>query len=233
MAISRHCGKRGSPRAAIPPDFTAYCPKANVTREEMASFLARAAGLGGNPPVANAQTAASAQQADQAQHAMIAEHATTADTATTLGGREANDLVRLAGVHSEQGNALTADFTALLTVTVQAPGRGYILVNGVLTAFHSAGMGAANGCTVYMRLAHTAVGAFSQRMAADSFEFDQALHLANTFVFPIVADAPQTFTLEARNLDAGSCSISAVQRALTALYVPFGSNGLSTLPQLP
>jgi len=33
-----------------------YDPKANVTREEMASFLARTAGLGGNPPVANAAT---------------------------------------------------------------------------------------------------------------------------------------------------------------------------------
>src|SRR3954452_9052050 len=31
----------------------AYCPTANVTREEMASFLARLGGLGSNPPVAN------------------------------------------------------------------------------------------------------------------------------------------------------------------------------------
>src|SRR4051794_5277277 len=33
-----------------------YCPTANVTREEMASFLARLGGLGINPPVANAKT---------------------------------------------------------------------------------------------------------------------------------------------------------------------------------
>src|SRR3712207_460190 len=32
----------------------AYCPTANVTREEMASFLARLGGLGTNPPVTNA-----------------------------------------------------------------------------------------------------------------------------------------------------------------------------------
>jgi hypothetical protein len=37
-----------------------YDPKANVTREEMASFLSRTAGIGGNPPVANAKTAESA-----------------------------------------------------------------------------------------------------------------------------------------------------------------------------
>ena len=37
-----------------------YCPTANVTREEMASFLARTAGLGSNPPVVNAKTAQTA-----------------------------------------------------------------------------------------------------------------------------------------------------------------------------
>jgi hypothetical protein len=35
-------------------DTAHYCPNAYVTREQMASFLARTAGLGGNPPVANA-----------------------------------------------------------------------------------------------------------------------------------------------------------------------------------
>jgi hypothetical protein len=43
-----------------------YCPRGNVTREEMASFLARTAGLGGNPPVANALTAQTAVNAANA-----------------------------------------------------------------------------------------------------------------------------------------------------------------------
>lgn len=46
-----------------------YCPTANVTREEMASFLARLGGLGGNPPVANARTAQAAASADTAANA--------------------------------------------------------------------------------------------------------------------------------------------------------------------
>ncbi|HEY8597804.1 MAG TPA: hypothetical protein VIL85_05195 [Thermomicrobiales bacterium] len=44
------------------PDV-AYCPSGTVTREEMASFLARTAGLGTNPPVANAKTAQTAGDA--------------------------------------------------------------------------------------------------------------------------------------------------------------------------
>jgi hypothetical protein len=37
-----------------------YCPADFVRRDQMASFLARAAGLGANAPVANAQTAGTA-----------------------------------------------------------------------------------------------------------------------------------------------------------------------------
>lgn len=57
-----------------------YCPNGLVTREEMASFLARTAGLGGNAPVANARTA---QTATLATNATTAGHAASADTATT------------------------------------------------------------------------------------------------------------------------------------------------------
>lgn len=53
-----------------------YNPKGQVTREEMASFLARTAGLGGNPLVVNANTAVTANSASSA------DRATNADTAT-------------------------------------------------------------------------------------------------------------------------------------------------------
>jgi hypothetical protein len=55
----------GITKGCNPPAFDQYCPNANVTREEMASFLARTAGLGSNPPVANALTAKTATNANQ------------------------------------------------------------------------------------------------------------------------------------------------------------------------
>jgi hypothetical protein len=63
----------GITKGCDPPDFTQYCPKDNVTREEMASFLARAVGLGGNPPVANALTAINATNAQNAINAQTAQ----------------------------------------------------------------------------------------------------------------------------------------------------------------
>lgn len=46
----------GVTKGCEPPDYVSYCPTANVTRQEMASFLARLGGLGSNPPVTNAAT---------------------------------------------------------------------------------------------------------------------------------------------------------------------------------
>jgi hypothetical protein len=59
----------GITKGCNPPAFDNYCPKDNVTREEMASFLARTAGLGTNPPVANALTAVNATNAANAANA--------------------------------------------------------------------------------------------------------------------------------------------------------------------
>jgi hypothetical protein len=44
----------GITQGCNPPDNTLYCPADFVRRDQMGSFLARVAGLGANPPVANA-----------------------------------------------------------------------------------------------------------------------------------------------------------------------------------
>jgi hypothetical protein len=90
----------GITKGCDPPDFTQYCPKDNVTREEMASFLARTAGLGGNPPVVNAltaQTATSAGHAATADSATSATNATNASNTAQLGGVPASGYLRPVG----------------------------------------------------------------------------------------------------------------------------------------
>jgi len=75
--ISKGCG-----------DTAHYCPNAYVSREEMASFLARTAGLGNNPPIANAATA---------QTATNATNAANAENAAKLGGVPASGYLRPVG----------------------------------------------------------------------------------------------------------------------------------------
>jgi len=125
-----------------------YCPTDNVTRQEMASFLARTAGLGGNAPIANAKTAQTATNAtnavnaNNAANAVNAGHATNADTATnattasnanTVGGYAPNGLVRVARGVGQVFPAtvnLTTAYQTVASVTIQIPAGGFVLVSG-------------------------------------------------------------------------------------------------------
>jgi len=132
-----------------------YCPTDLVTRQEMASFLARTAGIGGNPPVANAktaQTAGRAQTADTATnatnaqnavnaqnaanattagHASTAANASTATNADKLDGYDANGLVRAASTSGGSGSLAgpcCSPRTNMAGLRVTAPDAGYLLV---------------------------------------------------------------------------------------------------------
>lgn len=119
--------------ASADPTMRVYNPKGVVTREQMAVFLAKTAGLGGTPPVANARTAFSAtlatdatrlggqpasfyQPADQpianattAQNALSAQTAQTAQTANTAAS------ATTAGSITGQANSATIPATSANT----------------------------------------------------------------------------------------------------------------------
>ncbi len=101
------------------PSARLYNPKGQVTREEMASFLARTAGLGTNAPVANAKTATTAQNAvnavnaTTAQTAALATNATNATNTGQLGGQPASAYLRATG-----------------DTTLRYPGATALLVSG-------------------------------------------------------------------------------------------------------
>ncbi len=143
-----------------------YCPTANVTREEMASFLARTAGLGTNPPVVNAKTAQTATNATNATHAASADtatnaqnaqnavaagHAASADTATTatnaasagdaatLGGYAPGALNRVAFSATPLVNTLPVSITTdivRITLTIPGPAPQAVAVRGAFNAYN-------------------------------------------------------------------------------------------------
>ncbi len=90
------------------PGQRTYNPKGVVTREEMASFLARTAGLGGNPPVARAVSA------------------NTATNAQLLGGLTPDSLIRVGGTSGGDYLARNADPVTLATIVFQVPAPGYV-----------------------------------------------------------------------------------------------------------
>jgi hypothetical protein len=193
-----------------------YCPTANVTRQEMASFLARTAGIGTNKPVTNA--------------------ARLAITNPVAGGPTyaANDLVRVARagtdttglLHSITGTQPSA-FQDVLTLTISAPGAGFVLVNASVS-IENGGACTRFGCGVFARLQHGNSGAISPYLVVDADTGDHPDDaVALTYIFPVSAGV-QTFTIQlGRNNAAATMSYFSPQA--TALFVPFGSTGASTL----
>jgi hypothetical protein len=129
----------GITKGCNPPDFTQYCPKDNVTREEMASFIARATGLGGNPPVANALTAinaTNAQSAVNAQNAVsaqTAQNAVNAQTAQTVPDGSVT-TAKLSSTGATPGQVLvaTANGVAFATPGATPIARGFIKGDGTV-----------------------------------------------------------------------------------------------------
>jgi len=109
-----------------PPTNDQFCPKANVTREQMAAFLHR---LAENQVV----DAATALEADHAATALEADHAATADDAGTLGGFQASDFALAADAYRgptaimermQSGDAATIATTDSMTVSVECDPSG-------------------------------------------------------------------------------------------------------------
>jgi hypothetical protein len=212
----------------------AYCPNDLVTRQEMASFLARTAGLGSNVPVANAKTAQ------------------TATTAQTIGTNPAgattyaaNDLVRTAhavSTYTRDQEPTTPDtelvvskiynadttYDLLATVTITAPTNGFIIVTG------TAGLSIEGTGTVgFIRVRDTVATTnnLSPVLTASTNGGPNpttavATTLSPTYIFPVAA-GQRTFVMELQKTGLGK--VSAYDGVITAVFVPFGSGGAATL----
>lgn len=207
-----------------------YCPNDNVTREQMASFLARTAGLGTNPPVANAKTAQSAQRLG----------ASPASTTTFA----ANELVRTARTVSSRytrdqdpttpntelpvGSRLNSGaFDLVDTIAITAPTSGFVIVTAAV-GMSIEGTGTAG----FIRIRdNVTVANFSPTLSASTNSGPAATTavattLSPAYVFPVSAGA-HSFILEAQMSGAGT--VTAYDGIITAIFVPFGSGGAATL----
>jgi hypothetical protein len=180
-----------------------YCPNDNVTREEMASFLARTAGLGDNPPVADA---------------------------ATLQGYAPDELVRISsafGTSFALGDPAHPSQTA--TVTIEAPGPGFVLVTTTAEATTTA----ASGCPCLVSLdilaGSGAVAPNHTALLANSTGGQPGVaSLANTYMFRVDAAGTQRYI--ARMAFTGSPVTIVGRASMTILFVPFDADGALSEP---
>ncbi len=202
-----------------------YCPKDTVTREQMASFIARTAGLGTNPPVARAaRLGVSAPTATSPSYA--ANELIRAAQATSTFTRDTSEMVV-----TKVYNIDTAGDT-LVAVIITAPSAGFVVVNatvGISIEPSSTG-GSALGTVGFARLrdaSTAAIGIRSPLLSTATGSGSQATTLGPTYIFPVEAGA-RAFVLELQK--AGQGSVRAFDGTITALFVPFDASG-ATIPQ--
>lgn len=174
-----------------------YCPAAQVTREEMASFLARLGGLGGNPPVANA---------------------------AALNGYAANALLRVAHGQRQDDYNVTAAYTTHASLVITAPAPGFVLVTGSAEFIFDTGP---CPCVGGARLRHAEASAESYTSAAVVTTTIDRARVPLIWTFQVGTGVQH---LELRVIkQGGTGSLKVVSGNLTALFVPFGPTGGSTL----
>jgi hypothetical protein len=177
-----------------------YCPKAEVTREQMAAFLNRLGALAPDKtPVVNA---------------------------AKLGGRSANELVRVARGSTNVSTVLESTETPHGSVSITAPAAGFVLVTAAPTVQNS---GCTNLCYFHHRVRHAQTGSHSidavDGVAGPPTFWGTA---AISWVFPVTAGT-HTFESRLHRPAGGDGTLLAYFNALTALYTPFGSTGGGTL----
>lgn len=199
------------------PEFTRYCPKDTVTREEMASFLARTAGLGTNPPVANAKTA---------------QTATTAATAGRLStnqaggaGYAANELLRIGSNPLPTDVTLSSSAATIgATTSIAAPTSGYVLVTGTAFLYHESGN---CPCRIDMDLFDTASNAGIPGAATEQTIYNVPGgpafgSLTYAHVFPVTAG---THSYAVRLYRVSGSAALAGESDISVLFIPFGPTG--------
>jgi hypothetical protein len=181
-----------------PPDYTQYCPNDYVTREQMASFLARTAGLGGNPPVANARNA------------------------DTVGGYAASALGRVAFSSTRLTDAFPAySVTDLVQVTLTIPGPApqSVVVDGSFRVFGQASGGYLG--TDLRQDDHQLVGGSTYPYLTNNS--DTGINASASWVF-VAAPGTHTYTLSAIAFGTAGPLKPGGTRLIATTH-PFGGDG--------
>jgi hypothetical protein len=200
------------------PNQRLYDPKGLVTREQMASFLARTAGLGTNTPIVNAATA-------------LKLGASPAGTTTFA----ANELTRIAAFNSGDDFFLTSSTSTppardIHTLTINVPVQSYVLFQ--FTGYMIARQGASCPCELRgsARMdAGSKVILTSSNLGTETTNyvgtFDRR-SVAGSYVF-LATPGSHTFTLSIARGSGGTLDIGLAAPAIQAIALPFGPAGES------
>ena len=215
----------GITKGCNPPANDRFCPGSNVTREQMAAFMHRLA----TGEVVDAATAVEADNADTLD-GMDSTAFVQEGEANSVSSSMMTDSPGIAQATKGSAVLLTSNMANVLSVEVDAPAAGYVLVQStfVLVVNHTNGAG---------DLCLFDVSAVDATLPTDiepginvpaSLPLDAYTYMpAVSRVFPVSAAGTHTFYLVGQEVES-TCYVADV--ALTALYVPAAYGALAGTP---
>lgn len=205
-----------------PPTNDRYCPNDAVTRGQMAAFMKR---LSTNN-VVNAATAVNADKLDGKDSSVFVQKGEADSVSSSM----MTDSVGITQATDNNSTGLTGTAATILSVDIDAPAPGYVLVQVTWVAM----MGHSNG-TVDVCLFD--VSAVAATLPTDIEPFTQVpsaapsgtvvIQSAASRVFPVASVGTHTFYFVGKE-SAGLCWADDI--ALTALYVPVAHGTLAGNP---
>lgn len=200
---------------------TLYCPKDNVSREQMSAFMRR---LAENQVV----EAATALEAD---HATTADSATSAADADTLDGLDSTELAPLVWAQTRDNDSnpfpATTSNVEVNSVAIDAPGDGVLVISGT-TYFNNNSGGVTGDVDLQAKIDGVSIPAGTDqattRLEADGSGHDAAT-LSYTVTIPVTAGAH----VISQEVDPGITSDWFYNgNYLTVVFYPGGQGTLET-----
>jgi hypothetical protein len=145
--------------------------------------------------------------------------------ADRVDGRHANAIVRVGEMETFATTAVPVGFAQYgANLAISAPTAGFVLVDSAVTIQNAS---CTVDCRVSFRIRHVQSGTYTIQAMVNPESGDFAT-ASTTGIFP-VSSGSNTFQLQMGRLGTGNGSVNGWFGNLTAMFVPFGSTGGTTL----
>lgn len=142
-----------------------------------------------------------------------------------LGGFAANGLgrVAMASSHDFDGGF---SFSSLLTVSITAPAKGFVRLEGRVGVFDGSAASYCTDCEVAVELRDVSTGTTSPMSltVGGAGTHSTYLEIPTTWVFPVTSGA-HSYSLDTGQVDFAGGPFALHNPVLVAQYVPFGATG--------
>ena len=122
-------------------------------------------------------------------------------------------------------------FSPQVTVSITAPAKGFVRLEGRIGAFDGSAASYCTDCEIGVRLRDVATGATSPQslLVAGATNRSTYIETPTTWVFPVTTTGAHSYALDAGQVAFSGGPFALHNPVLVAQFVPFGATGSATV----